>query len=316
MERALVTGCCGLVGSDLVTALQKKLGVENVVGLDFHPAPKHYQGIFENVDVTNSGKIQEIVEMYQVSQIYHLAGLLSAGSEKNPDQAWAVNLGGLKNILDIARIYKSRVFWPSSIAVFGMTTPKVMVPQHTSFEPLTIYGVTKVSGELLCQYYHNRFGVDVRSLRFPGLNGTHADPGDGTTEYAIHIFYGLIRENRYECFLAADTRLPMMYMDDAIRGTLMLMEAEPEKIKVRTSYNFTAISFTPAELAAEIRKILPTFEIEYKPDERQNIAANWAHSIDDSCAREDWGWHEEYDLERMTAALYSGIKERLRNEQI
>lgn len=313
MKSILVTGACGLVGSDLVLALQKKYGEENVIALDYQTACKSFQGIIEQADVCDIDRLKNLIQKYDVGQIYHLAGLLSVGGEKNPDRAWAVNLGGLKNILDIARESQIKVFWPSSIAVYGETTPKIDVPQHTSFEPTTIYGVTKVAGELLCQYYFHRFGVDVRSLRYPGLNGYKAAPGDGTTEYAIHIFYGLIKENRYECFLRADSRLPMMYMDDAIRGTIALMEAPAEKISIRTSYNFTAVSFTPADLVAEIRKISPDFEIVYKPDDRQLIADSWAQTIDDSKAREDWNWQEEFDLPKMTQALYKGIKERLKN---
>ena len=314
MKRILVTGACGLVGSDLVLALQSKFGSENIIALDLHDPPKEFQGRFEKMDVRDFEKLKSLIFQYDIGQIFHLAGLLSAGSEKNPDMAWDVNLSGLKNVLDIAKDHNIRVFWPSSIGVYGETTPKILTPQHTSFEPNTMYGVTKVSGELLCQYYHHRYGVDVRSLRYPGLNGYKAMPGDGTTEYAIHIFYGLIRENRYECFLSADTRLPMMYMDDAIRGTLMLMDAPSDAITIRTSYNFTAISFTPAELVAEIRKISPDFEIIYKPDYRQKIADSWSQSIDDSQARKDWGWKEEYDLPKMTIALYEGIKERISNE--
>ena len=313
MKRILITGACGLVGSDLVLALQEKHGAENVIALDFQTACKTFRGIFEQADVCDSERLRAVVRQYDIGQIYHLAGLLSVGSEKNPDRAWTVNLGGLKNVLDIAKEADIQVFWPSSIGVYGKTTPHVNVPQHASFEPNTMYGVTKVSGELLCQYYWHRYGVDVRSLRYPGLIGYKAAPGDGTTEYAIHIFYGLIRENRYECFLRADSRLPMMYMDDAIRGTIALMEAPAEKITIRTSYNFTAVSFTPEELVAEIRKISPDFEIIYKPDDRQQIADSWAQTIDDSRAREDWNWQEEFDLPKMTQALYQGIKERLEN---
>ncbi|MHC1773103.1 MAG: NAD-dependent epimerase/dehydratase family protein [Flexilinea sp.] len=313
MKSILVTGACGLVGSDLVLALQKKYGENKVIAMDVHPADEHFQGIMEVGDVCDLAYLRNLVKKHDVKQIYHLAGLLSMGGEKNPDRAWKVNLGGLKNILDIAKDFQTRVFWPSSIAVFGETTPKENVPQHSSFEPTTMYGITKVSGELLCKYYFHKYGVDVRSLRFPGLNGYKAAPGDGTTEYAIHIFYGLIKENRYECFLKEDARLPMMYMDDAIRGTIALMEAPAENISIRTSYNFTAVSFTPAELVAEIRKISPDFEITYKPDDRQLIAESWAQTIDDSTARKDWNWQEEFDLPKMTEALYKGVKERLEN---
>lgn len=313
MKRILVTGAFGLVGSDLVLELQKKYGQDNVVALGRQTINNNFQGILEQGDVRDISAMQALVKKYDVGTIYHLAGLLSVGGEKQPDLAWDVNVGGLKNILDIAKDYKIKVFWPSSIAAFGPSTPKENVPQHTSLEPSTIYGVSKVTGELLCQYYFKRYGVDVRSLRYPGLNGYKADPGDGTTEYAIHIFYGLIKNNSYECFLKENTRLPMMYMDDAIKGTIALMEAPSENITVRTSYNFTAISFTPAELVAEIKKIAPNFQVTYKPDNRQQIAESWPQTIDDSKAREDWHWQEEFDLNKMTLALYEGVKERLKN---
>lgn len=313
MKRIFVTGAFGLVGSDLVLELQKKYGQDNVVALGRQTINNNFQGILEQGDVRDISAMQALVKKYDVGTIYHLAGLLSVGGEKQPDLAWDVNVGGLKNILDIAKDYKIKVFWPSSIAAFGPSTPKENVPQHTSLEPSTIYGVSKVTGELLCQYYFKRYGVDVRSLRYPGLNGYKADPGDGTTEYAIHIFYGLIKNNSYECFLKENTRLPMMYMDDAIKGTIALMEAPSENITVRTSYNFTAISFTPAELVAEIKKIAPNFQVTYKPDNRQQIAESWPQTIDDSKAREDWHWQEEFDLNKMTLALYEGVKERLKN---
>ncbi len=313
MQKILVTGAFGLVGSDLVLELQKKHGQENVIALGRNTIDSNFQGILEQGDVRDRSAIENLVKKYDVGTIYHLAGLLSVGGEKQPDLAWEVNVGGLKNILDLAKDYQLKVFWPSSIAAFGPSTPKEKVPQHTSLEPTTIYGVSKVTGELLCQYYFKRYGVDVRSLRYPGLNGYKAAPGDGTTEYAIHIFYGLIKNKSYECFLKADARLPMMYMDDAIKGTIALMEAPSERISVRTSYNFAAISFTPAELAAEIKKLVPDFQITYQPDQRQQIAESWPQSIDDSKAREDWYWQEEFDLTKMTQALYQGVKERLQN---
>lgn len=311
MKRILVTGAFGLVGSDLVSELQKKHGADKVIALGRSTIDSNFQGILEQGDVRDYAAMEALVKKYDVGVIYHLAGLLSVGGEKQPDLAWDVNVNGLKNILDLAKDYKLQIFWPSSIAAFGPSTPKQNVPQHTSLEPTTIYGVSKVTGELLCQYYFKRYGVDVRSLRYPGLNGYKAAPGDGTTEYAIHIFYGLIRENAYTCFLKEDARLPMMYMDDAIKGTIALMEAPAEKISVRTSYNFSAISFTPAELVAEIKKIAPDFQIIYAPDARQQIAESWPQTIDDSRAREDWAWQEEFDLQKMTEALYAGVKAKL-----
>lgn len=311
MKRILVTGAFGLVGSDLVSELQKKHGQDNIIALGRQTIDNNFQGILEQGDVRDYKAMETLVKKYDVGTIYHLAGLLSVGGEKQPDLAWDVNVNGLKNILDLAKDHQLQVFWPSSIAAFGPTTPKQNVPQHTSLEPTTIYGVSKVTGELLCQYYFNRYRVDVRSLRYPGLNGFKATPGDGTTEYAIHIFYGLIQNNNYECFLKEDARLPMMYMDDAIKGTIALMEAPSEKITVRTSYNFSAISFTPAELVEEIKKIAPDFQVIFKPDARQKIAESWPQTIDDSRAREDWGWEEEFDLSKMTQALYEGVKTKL-----
>jgi nucleoside-diphosphate-sugar epimerase len=310
MTKILVTGAFGLVGSELVPALQQKYGLDNVVALARETVDPEFEGTLEKGDVTNPDLLRYLVEKYQCTDIYHLAGLLSAGGEKSPELAWKVNVNGLRTVLDLAKDKNLRVFWPSSIAVFGPTTPKHNVPQHTSLEPTSIYGVTKVSGELLCQYYHQRYGVDVRSLRYPGLNGWRAAPGDGTTEYAIHIFYEAVKNNRYTCFLEADTALPMMYIDDAIRGTIDLMEAPSTKISIRTSYNFAAVSFTPAELASEVAKLSPGFQISYEPDFRQQIAATWPQTIDDSAAQQDWGWKPQFDTAEMAKQLYYHIKEK------
>lgn len=311
MKKILVTGAFGLVGSDLVPELQKRYGMNSVVALGRETTDSAFKGIVEMIDVRDKEALKELIVRHDIGEVYHLAGLLSAGGEKNPDMAWEVNVTGLKNVLDLAKDHGLKVFWPSSIAAFGPTTPKQQVPQHTILEPTTMYGVNKVAGELLCQYYFLRYGVDVRSLRYPGLNGYKAKPGDGTTEYAIHIFYGLLRDNAYECFLQPDARLPMMYMDDAITATLQLMDADPAKLTVRTSYNLTAVSFTPAELVAEIQKISPDFSISYVPDSRQKIAESWPQTIDDSQARQDWGWEHKYDLREMTQALYEGVKQKL-----
>lgn len=311
MQKILVTGAFGLVGSDLLIELKKRYGNDSVIALSRETLDPNYQGIIEKGDVRDRELMESLIKKYDIGTVYHLAGLLSVGGEKNPDLAWEVNVNGLKHVLDLAKDYKLKVFWPSSIAAFGPTTPKQDVPQNTILEPTTIYGVTKVTGELLCQYYFLRYGVDVRSLRYPGLNGYKAAPGDGTTEYAIHIFYNLIKSNSYNCYLAKDARLPMMYMDDAIKGTVDLMEAPSENITIRTSYNFAAVSFTPEELAAEIQKISPEFKIEYNPDHRQKIAEGWPQTIDDSKARQDWGWKHEFDLAAMTKALYEGVKEKV-----
>lgn len=311
MKKILVTGAFGLVGSELVPTLQKKYGQDSVVLLSHNKTDNNFKGIIEKGDVSNASDLEKIIQKHNIGIIYHLAGLLSVGSEKNPQLAWQVNVVGLKNVLDLAVKYKDKVFWPSSIAAFGPTTPRHHTPQHTVLEPTTMYGVTKVTGELLCQYYFLKYGLDVRSLRYPGLNGWRAEPGDGTTEYAIHIFYGAIKEKKYTCFLSEDTVLPMMYIDDAIEGTIKLMEAPAEKITVRTSYNFAAISFSPKELTEEIKKIDPEFVCTYAPDHRQKIADSWPISIDDSQARKDWGWEHRFDLTSMTRALYDNIKRKL-----
>lgn len=311
MKKILVTGAFGLVGTELVETLQKKYGKENVIATDIRTRD-NFDGVQEQLDVTSKENVEEIVSRYEVGTIYHLAGILSVGGEKNPDLAWDVNLNGLKNVLDVAVSSKAKVFWPSSIAAFGPTTPRENTPQHTILEPTTIYGVTKVTGELLCQYYFKRYRLDVRSLRYPGLNGWKAEPGDGTTEYAIHIFYAAVKEGKYVCPLKPETKLPMMYLDDAIAGTIKLMEAEAEKLTVRTSYNFAGISFTPLELVEEIKKLMPNFQVDYQPNHTQAIADSWPNTIDDSEARADWGWKPEYDLSKMTKALMENIQRKIK----
>jgi nucleoside-diphosphate-sugar epimerase len=309
--KILVTGAFGLIGSNLVPALQEKYGKDNVIALAHSRVPENFDGLLEKGDVCDQEFLDEIIKKHGITQIYHLASLLSAGAEKNPQAAWEINLLALKTILDLAVENKIKVFWPSSIAVFGPTTPRQNTPQHTILEPTTLYGTLKVSGELLCQYYFLRYGLDVRSVRYPGLISYKTDPGDGTTEYAIHIFYGALKEGKYTCFLKEGTTLPMMYMDDAINGTIKLMETDPEKLTVRTSYNLNAISFAPEEIAAEIKKYLPNFECSYEPDFKQKIAESWPQSIDDSQARKDWGWQPEFDLPKMIKIMLEGLKERL-----
>ncbi len=310
MKKILVTGAFGLVGTDLVEALSKKYSAKNIVTLA-HKATRDSQTVVEKGDVTDLLSLDKIFKKHKISEIYHLAGLLSVGSEKNPQLAWDVNLGGLKNILDLAVKYKAKVFWPSSIAAFGPTTPKIKTPQSTILEPTTMYGVNKVAGELLCQYYFLKYRLDVRSLRYPGLIGYKATPGDGTTEYSVHIFYGAIQKKHYTVFLKENTRLPMMYIDDAIKGTIKLMEAPAKRITIRTSYNFAAISFTPKELVKEIVKLVPDFTYDYKPDYRQKIADSWPSSIDDKQARKDWSWKHKYDLTTLTKVMYEGLKKKL-----
>jgi nucleoside-diphosphate-sugar epimerase len=312
-QKILVTGAFGLVGTDLVLSLQEKFGKDNVLALGKTKPDSSFSGISEIGDVRDSKRMEEIITAYNISEIYHLAGLISAGGEKNPNLAWDVNLNGLKVILDLAVKHQIKVFWPSSIAVFGATTPNQETPQHTITEPTTIYGVTKVAGELLCQYYYLRYGLDVRSLRYPGLIAYKAEPGDGTTEYAVSIFYNALRNEPFDCFLKENTVLPMMYMDDAIKGTLDLMEADSNKLTVRTSYNFAAINFSPKEIYEEIKKHVPTFKISYKPDIRQKTADTWPRSIDDSVARSDWGWQHEFTLEKMVAEMLKQLKVKLDN---
>jgi nucleoside-diphosphate-sugar epimerase len=312
MRKFLVTGAFGLVGSDLVPQLQKRFGKENVFALGNKTIPPDFNGNLVKGNVTDITSLEKIIKENSITDVYHLAGILSVGSEKDPNLAWEVNFGGLKNVLELAKTYKFKVFWPSSIAVFGATTPKINTPQHTSLEPTTIYGVAKVAGELMSQYYFRRWGVDVRSLRYPGLTGYKAPPGDGTTEYSVHIFYGLLEDKKYSCFLKKNTRLPMMYIDDAIKGTIDLMEAPAKDITIRTSYNFGAINFTPGEIVTEITKLYPDFICTYDPDPvKQKIAESWPESIDDEVAKKDWGWKPEFTLEKMTRAMIEGLKRKL-----
>ena|SRR3989344_2057410 len=312
-ERILIIGSSGMVGVSLALALREKFGGENVIASDVreeNPALKG-SGPYMALDALKKDAVKKVIEAEKITSVYLLAGLMSAGAEKNPNLAWDLNMNGLKNLLDLAVDLKFKIFWPSSIAVFGPTTPRENTPQHTILEPSMIYGVTKLAGELLCQYYFNRYGVDVRSLRYPGLISWKSEPGPGTTEYAVEIFYGALKENKFTCPLGPDTYLPMMYMEDAIRGTLELMAAPGEKIKNRTSYNFSAISFSPAEIAEEVKKLVPGFEIEYEPDFRQAIADSWPKSIDDNEARRDWGWRHEYDLPKMTEVMLKNLKIKL-----
>ena len=312
MKKILVTGAFGLVGTELTQALQLKYGKNNIIAAAHSRKPEDFNGITEDIDVTRKKDLELVVNKHNIGVIYHLAGILSVGSEKNPQLGWDVNLNGLRNVLDLAKGKKIKVFWPSSIAAFGPTTPRNDTPQHTILEPTTIYGIAKVSGELLCQYYFKRYGVDVRSLRYPGLIGWKADPGDGTTEYAIHIFYAALKEGKYTCPLKPKTYLPMMYMDDAINGTINLMDADLSKLSIRTSYNFSGISFSPEQLVTEIKKIKPEFEVDYQPNHTQAIADSWPQSIDDSIARKDWNWKPEYSLSKMTNVMMENLRRKLK----
>jgi nucleoside-diphosphate-sugar epimerase len=308
-QKILVIGAGGQLGTELVQGLWKVHGVDNVFATDI----KDPQGIlkqarFEILDVLKQKSLFDFIEKNEITQIYHLAAVLSATGEKNPKFAWHLNMDGLIHVLDAAVAFNlEKVYWPSSIAVFGPATPRHNTPQETIMNPTTIYGITKLAGERLCEWYHRNKGVDVRSLRYPGLIGYKSKPGGGTTDYAVDIFFKAITEKKYECFLRADTYLPMMYMEDAVKATIDLMEAPSEKIKVRSGYNITAMSFSPREIAAEIKKHIPEFEITYKPDFRQEIADTWPASIDDSAARNDWGWQHAFDLAKMTADILKNL---------
>lgn len=309
-EKILVTGACGQIGTDLVEKLQEKFGKENVFCIDINSPPDFCCEI-EKIDVTDNKSVSDFVDKKKITQIYHLASLLSATGEENPDKAWRVNVKGLRIILNLAIKKKIKIFWPSSIAVFGRTTPKDNTPQRTILEPTTIYGVTKLVGEVMSQYYNLKYGVDVRSVRFPGLISYKAEPGGGTTDYAVSIFYDALKKGEYECFVTKDTVLPMMYMDDAVKASIDIMDAPKEKIKIRTSYNLAAISFSAEELANEISKYVKGLNVTYKPDKRQKIADSWPRIIDDSTAREDWGWSHDYDLQKLVKIMLEKLSKKL-----
>ncbi|MDZ4749107.1 MAG: NAD-dependent epimerase/dehydratase family protein [Saprospiraceae bacterium] len=309
-EKILVTGATGQIGTVLTEALRAEYGHDNVLATDIKK-PDHQTGLFEMLDILNTQRLKELVEEYKITTIYHLAAILSASGEANPQRTWNINMNGLLSILELARESSlQKVFYPSTIAVFGKTTPRIMTPQHTVMTPSTVYGISKAAGELWCEYYHQRFGLDVRSVRYPGIISYQSMPGGGTTDYAVDIFHQAILHGKYTCFLEANTRLPMMYIDDSIRATLELMRAPAEQIKIRTSYNLAAMSFTPAELASAIQKHMPDFVIDYAPDHRQAIAASWTESIDDHDARADWGWKHEYGLDAMTLEMLTQLKKK------
>lgn len=313
MKSILVTGAEGQIGSDLVDALCARHGAEHVLATDLRPAPRYGTTAhrYEALDVRDAARLREVAERYEIDTVYHLASLLSAVGEQKPELCWDVNVNGLRHVLDVARALKLQVFWPSSIAAFGPETPRLQTPQTTVLDPTTMYGITKVSGELLCRYYAEHFGVDVRSVRFPGIISYSAPPGGGTTDYAVAIFHEALQKGRYTCFVRADTVLPMMYMPDAIRSMLAIMDAPAAQIRVRTSYNLAAISFSAAELATEIRRRLPHFAIAYAPDSRQAIADSWPAVIDDRRAREDWGWHHEFDLAALVDDMLAHLAPKL-----
>ncbi|RKX27290.1 MAG: L-threonine 3-dehydrogenase [Candidatus Zixiibacteriota bacterium] len=316
MKQILVTGSVGQIGSELTHALRERYGEENVVATDIRmPSDTRLRdaGPFEFLDVLDPNHVTRVMQIHDIGTIFHLAAVLSAIGESRPNVAWQVNMNGLYNILEAARQYQCSMFFPSSIGAFGKSTPKDNTPQDTIQRPDTIYGVTKVAGELICDYYHKRFDLDTRGVRFPGMISHETEPGGGTTDYAVEIFFEAVKHKRYTCYLREDTSLDMMYMPDAIRAMIDLMEADASKLKHRNAFNITAMNFTPAQLADEIRKHIPEFEIEYEVDPvRQEIADSWPNYMDDSAARDEWGWNHEYDLAKMTSDMIKVISDRIK----
>ena len=309
--KILIIGACGQIGTELTQKLRSIYGNDNVIASDIRKLNNDIvnNGIFEVVNALDYNQIEHLIEQYQITDVYLMAALLSATAEKNPAFAWDLNMNSLFHVLNLAKAKKiKKIFWPSSIAVFGPTTPKINTPQYTIMEPTTVYGISKQTGERWCEYYHHVYGVDVRSIRYPGLISWSTEPGGGTTDYAVDIYHKALKDEKYECFLSSATALPMMYMDDAIRATIEIMQASSEQIKIRSSYNLSGISFTPAEIAAEIKKHIPDFTISYKPDFRQKIADSWPASIDDSYAREHWHWKHKFDLASMTKEMLEHLK--------
>lgn len=308
--KILIIGACGQIGSELTLKLREIYGTDNVIASDIRKGEQDVfkTGPFEIVDAMNYEQVEALIDKYKVDEVYLMAALLSATAEKNPAFAWDLNMNSLFHVLNLAKEGKiKKIFWPSSIAVFGPTTPKQNTPQYTVMEPSTVYGISKQAGERWCEYYFNKYGVDVRSIRYPGLISWKTPPGGGTTDYAVDIYYKAVADNKYTCFLSEDTELPMMYMDDAIRATVGIMQADKEQIKIRSSYNLSAMSFTPKEIAAVIAKEKPGFEISYEPDFRQAIADSWPSSINDAEARKDWNWQHDYDLESMTKVMLENL---------
>ena len=312
-ERILIIGSSGQIGTELVMELRSMYGNNNVIASDIRPSSSEVMesGPFEKLDIMDEKLLRDIVKKYKITQVYLLAALLSATAEKNIELGWSLNMRSHSHVLDLAKdgLIK-KIFWPSSIAVFGPTTPMENTPQYTVMEPNTVYGITKQAGERWNEYYFNKFGMDVRSIRYPGLIGWKAAPGGGTTDYAVDIFHQAIQHEKYESFLSENTGLPMMYMPDAIRATIELMEAPAEQVKIRSSYNLAGVSFTPKQIAEEVKKHIPDFKMTYNPDFRQAIADSWPSSIDDNYAQKDWGWELKYDLEKMTSDMMINLKEQ------
>ena len=311
-DTILVIGSSGQIGTELVMDLRSLFGNNYVIASDIRPSSSKElleSGPFEIIDVMDQNRLIEVVKKYKVTQVYLLAALLSATAEKNIELGWSLNMQSLSNVLELARHkHIKKVYWPSSIAVFGPTTPQTFTPQHTIMDPNTVYGISKLAGERWCQYYYDKFDVDVRSLRYPGLIGWKTTPGGGTTDYAVHIFHEAIKNNKYQSFLSPDTTLPMMYMNDAIRATIEIMESPSQNVKIRSSYNIAGLSFNPQELSQEIKNYFPNFEMSYQEDYRQEIANSWPKSMDDSIATKDWNWKSEFDLKKMTADMIKNLK--------
>ena len=315
MKKILITGSIGQIGSELTLEMRKKYGAENVIATDIRmPSDTKLRdsGPFEFLDCLDPHHITRVMQIYQIDTIFHLASILSAVGESKPTQAWKTNVDGLYNMLEAARQYHCALFFPSSIGAFGPSTPKDKTPQDTIQRPQTIYGISKVTGELLCDYYHNRFGLDTRGLRFPGLISYETEPGGGTTDYAVEIYFEALKHRKYTCYLEQDTYLDMMYMPDAVGAMISLMEADPANLKHRNAFNVTAMNFTPAQVAEAIKKHIPEFEIDYKVDPvRQEIADSWPNSLDDSAAREEWGWDPKFDLEAVTSDMLEKLAEKI-----
>ncbi|MDG1246325.1 MAG: NAD-dependent epimerase/dehydratase family protein [Polaribacter sp.] len=312
-ECILILGACGQIGTELTQKLRSTYGNEAVIASDIrHPDSGILETApFEILDASNKEAILKVVQKHQVTQVYLLAAMLSVTAEKYPEQAWRLNMNSILAVLDLAKEkHIQKIYWPSSIAVFGPTTPKINTRQKTIMEPSTVYGISKLAGEFWCNYYHQKYDVDVRSLRYPGIISWKTKPGGGTTDYAVDIYFKAVKDRKYKCYLSKDTRLPMMYMEDAVNATIALMQADRNRIKIRTSYNLAAIDFTPEEISEEIKKHLPDFEISYQPDFRQKIADSWPQSIDDSDARIDWDWQHEFNLETMTKDILYHIQKK------
>ena len=315
--KILIIGACGQIGTELTAKLRATYGVDNVIASDIRKLNNDVvnNGIFEVINALDYNQIEHLIEQYQITDVYLMAALLSATAEKNPAFAWDLNMNSLFHVLNLAKVGKiKKFFWPSSIAVFGPTTPRHNTPQYTIMEPSTVYGISKQTGERWCEYYHNQYGVDVRSIRYPGLISWSTEAGGGTTDYAVDIYHKALTDGKFTSFLSENTELPMMYMDDAIKATIGIMQAPAEQIKIRSSYNLAAISFTPKQIGEEIKKHYPNFELSYEPDFRQKIADSWPASIDDASAREDWGWKNDFDLENMTVDMFKNLNEHIYNK--